>query len=52
MGPSRATEGVGLSNTRERLRTLYGDDATLTLSTPSAGGTEVVLTIPFRTQAQ
>lgn len=49
---SQAAEGVGLSNTRERLRTLYGDDAALTLSTPSTGGTEVVLTIPFRTHAQ
>jgi two-component system LytT family sensor kinase len=41
-------EGVGLSNTRERLRTLYGDDATVTLEAPPDGGTEIVLTMPFR----
>jgi two-component system LytT family sensor kinase len=43
-------EGVGLSNTRERLRTLYGSDASMTIDTPAGGGTEVVLTIPFRTE--
>jgi two-component system, LytTR family, sensor kinase len=41
-------EGVGLSNTRERLRTLYGDAATVEMRSPPGGGTEVVLTIPFR----
>lgn len=41
-------EGVGLSNTRERLRTLYGDDAKVTIEAPPDGGTRVVLTIPFR----
>jgi signal transduction histidine kinase len=42
-------EGVGLSNTRERLRTLYGDTATLTLRPAAGGGTEAVVTLPFRT---
>ncbi|MPY89947.1 MAG: hypothetical protein GEU99_18745 [Luteitalea sp.] len=41
-------EGVGLSNTRERLRTMYGDDGAVTLGTPPGGGTEVVLRMPFR----
>ena len=41
-------KGVGLSNTRERLRALYGDAATLTITTPPAGGTEVLLRIPYR----
>jgi two-component system LytT family sensor kinase len=50
MGAAQA-EGVGLSNTRERLRTLYGDAASVALRTPPGGGTEVVLTIPFRTEA-
>lgn len=40
-------EGVGLSNTRERLRAFYGDDATLTLHSLPGGGTAAVLTIPF-----
>jgi two-component system LytT family sensor kinase len=46
--PSPIREGVGLSNTRARLRTLYGDDARVTLKTLHAGGTEVTLLIPFR----
>jgi len=45
--PSYA-EGVGLSNTRERLRTLYGDDANLTMAPTAEGGTEAILQIPFR----
>jgi two-component system LytT family sensor kinase len=40
-------EGVGLSNTRERLRTLYGAAATLTIAVPAAGGTVVTLRLPF-----
>jgi two-component system LytT family sensor kinase len=44
------TEGVGLSNTRERLRTLYGEDASVALRTPAEGGTEVVLTLPLRVE--
>ncbi len=42
------TEGVGLSNTRERLRTLYGDHASLALRTASGGGAMVVITLPHR----
>ena len=41
-------EGVGLRNTRERLRTLYGDQASLSIRTPAAGGTLVVVTLPVR----
>ena len=43
-------EGVGLSNTRERLHTLYGADARVTIQAPrdGGGGTEVVLTLPLR----
>jgi len=40
-------EGVGLSNTRERLRTLYGNDATLSISAPPDGGTLVTLRLPL-----
>jgi two-component system LytT family sensor kinase len=45
-------EGVGLSNTRERLHTLYGEDATMTIKATPEGGTEVVLSIPFRVAAR
>jgi two-component system LytT family sensor kinase len=46
MSPAQP-EGVGLSNTRERLRTLYGDRATLTIGAPADGGTIVTVRIPF-----
>ena len=39
-------EGVGLMNTRERLRTLYGDRASLTIQAPREGGMEVIIRIP------
>ena len=42
-------EGVGLSNTRKRLRQLYGDQQRLTLESPAEGGLRVTLTIPYRT---
>ena len=44
-------EGVGLSNTKERLRTLYGDAASVTI-TRQARGTEAVLQLPYRTQTR
>jgi two-component system, LytTR family, sensor kinase len=44
-------EGVGLSNTRERLRTLYGNDASLTITPTAEGGTEAILNIPFHPKA-
>lgn len=40
-------EGIGLSNTRARLRQLYGDQARLILSAASGGGTEVVVLLPI-----
>jgi two-component system LytT family sensor kinase len=43
-------EGVGLSNTRERLRTLYGDHAAVTIKATRDAGTEVILSIPFRVE--
>lgn len=42
-----ARDGVGLSNIRERLRLLYGDSATLTLSANETGGTIAVIEIPY-----
>jgi two-component system, LytTR family, sensor kinase len=42
-------EGVGLSNTRARLHTLYGRDHDIELRDAPGGGLQVRLTIPFRT---
>lgn len=39
-------EGVGLANTRARLRSLYGDDQELRLESPSGGGTVVTVRVP------
>jgi len=44
-------EGIGLSNTRSRLRHMYGDDATLALTNAPAGGLEARIEIPFRSQS-
>jgi two-component system, LytTR family, sensor kinase len=40
--------GIGLRNTAERLRTLYGADFAFSLSWPEAGGCEVLLELPLR----
>lgn len=40
--------GVGLANMRERLATLYGTDASLSLSTPAEGGTIAEVVLPMR----
>jgi two-component system LytT family sensor kinase len=40
--------GVGLHNTSERLRYLYGDDHDLRLSTLDGGGLLVAIDLPFR----
>jgi two-component sensor histidine kinase len=39
--------GVGLSNTRERLQTLYGTRARLSLARQPLGGTEATITMPL-----
>lgn len=41
-------EGVGLSNTRRRLRHLYGDTHKFKLKNSAKGGLNVNLTIPFK----
>jgi signal transduction histidine kinase len=50
-GPDAAAaepgEGVGLANTRERLATLYGDRASLTLSATPQGGAAAVIRLPY-----
>jgi hypothetical protein len=47
---SRA-DGVGLSNTRARLRTLYGEAHAFEFCNPPEGGLLVRLTIPFRSDS-
>src|SRR5206468_4175465 len=46
----RAAElkGHGIDNTRERLRGLYGDRASLTIQRATDGGTVAVLRVPYR----
>ena len=39
-------EGVGITNTRARLKNLYGDKATFALHNTAAGAVEAVVTIP------
>ena len=43
----RRGSGVGIPNTRARLRELYGDRHTFALSSCPHGGTEVAITLPF-----
>ena len=45
-------EGVGLSNTRRRLRHLYGDEHKFRLASIEKGGLAVTLEIPFKVSAQ
>jgi LytS/YehU family sensor histidine kinase len=46
---SRMVEGVGLSNTRARLRQLYRDEQRFSLAERQHGGVEATLIIPFNT---
>jgi two-component system sensor histidine kinase AlgZ len=46
--PGDAAEGIGLRNTRERLRNLYGDGAAFALA-PSDGGVLATLDLPWQT---
>jgi two-component system LytT family sensor kinase len=46
---SRSVVGVGLANTRERLKVLYGDSAHLTILETRPHGTKVHLRLPFET---
>jgi two-component system LytT family sensor kinase len=50
--PGRRAEGIGigLSNTRRRLRELYGDAQSLALATAEEGGLRVTLRLPLRTR--
>lgn len=50
LGGGPAREGIGLANTRARLRALHGDHATMELRA-GGRGCVVVLELPFRTAA-
>ena len=43
--------GIGLANTRARLRELHGDAASLRLADRPGGGSEVEIRLPWRTAA-
>jgi sensor histidine kinase YesM len=47
----KASKGIGLTNTAERLRTLYGDKQRFSLRSPDAGSYEVTIELPFRRAA-
>ena len=46
------TNGVGLSNTAERLEKLYGREHRFRLQNLQTGGLQVVMEIPFRSGAE
>lgn len=50
LGAAPAGSGVGLSNTRARLRELYGGGQRFTLRPRAEGGTEAEIVLPFRLQ--
>lgn len=55
-GPGAALDdelpkGVGLNNVRSRLNQMYGDDASLQLTTGREGGVRATLTFPYHTQS-
>ena len=43
-------KGIGLTNTRNRLKRLYGAGATLTLENRLPRGVQVTMTLPYRTE--
>jgi LytS/YehU family sensor histidine kinase len=50
-GNERAREGrgVGLSNTRERLAQMYGDQYSLELTRAQPSGLRVIIALPYET---
>jgi signal transduction histidine kinase len=47
-GPAELREGVGLTNTRERVATLHGTRGSLTLVATPGGGARATIRIPYR----
>jgi two-component system, LytTR family, sensor kinase len=50
-GPRTARRGLGLANTIERLRVLYGNDHRLAVRWPDEGGCLVDVELPYSTSA-
>lgn len=48
----KVAHGIGLTNTEERLKTLYGTDHKFALQYQPAGGCQVIVELPFRKTAQ
>jgi two-component system LytT family sensor kinase len=48
----KEAHGIGLTNTEERLKTLYGTAYKFELQYQPAGGCQVLVELPFRTMAQ
>jgi sensor histidine kinase YesM len=48
IGENEPNEGIGLSNTRARLKHLYGEEHRLEFVAPEVGGLSVKIEIPFR----
>jgi len=44
--------GIGLSNTEQRLATLHGAAASLTIASPESGGVTVRISLPFSTESR
>ena len=47
-GPSSKREGIGLANTRARLRQLYGEEACVSIEDGEVRGASVTIKLPFR----
>jgi LytS/YehU family sensor histidine kinase len=45
-------KGIGLANTRNRLKRLYGVEATLAAENRSPRGVQVTMTLPYHTRAE
>jgi hypothetical protein len=52
LGTAPVREGIGLSNTRERLSHLFGEDFTLAYGNAPGGGFAITLTFPLVADAQ
>jgi two-component system, LytTR family, sensor kinase len=52
VAPNQSANGIGITNTAERLKTLYAGDHKFVLRWPEAGGCEVTVELPFRRSTQ